>query len=172
MRALLIAPLAAIILSGGCSERDPATRTTSVTWSADGQAQSSPAAREVVFPNGSSATVEVVSEPATRAQGLMFRSSLSENRGMLFLFPDAGEHSFWMKNTLIPLDIIWLDSGRTIVHIERDVPPCVADPCRSYSPASAAIHVLELAAGQTAARGLRVGDVLEYRGGIENIVAR
>jgi len=126
----------------------------------------------VVFGDGSVVHVEVVAEPATRAQGLMYRSSLSPDRGMLFLFPEKGEHAFWMKNTLIPLDIIWIDEERSVVHIETTVPPCQADPCPSYAPGAHAVHVLEIAAGQVAERGVRIGDVLEYRGGIENIAAR
>lgn len=91
---------------------------------------------------------------------------------MLFLFPEKARHAFWMKNTLIPLDILWIDEARTVVHIERAVPPCQADPCPSYAPDRQALDVLELAAGEAAARGIEVGDVLELRGGIENIVAR
>lgn len=130
------------------------------------------APREVEFPSGTSVVVEVAADPESRAEGLMFRPSLSEDRGMLFLFPAKGLHSFWMKNTLISLDIIWVDESRAIVHIEEDVPPCQADPCPSYSPVAKAVAVLELAAGQVAKRGLRIGDVLGYRGGIENIAAR
>jgi uncharacterized protein len=161
----------ATFLAAGCSDGAPGEAATAgVTFSE--AAQPAPLRREVVFPNGSSVGVEVVADPATRAQGLMFRPALSDDRGMLFLFPEPGRHSFWMKNTLIPLDILWIDDRRAIVHIERDVPPCRADPCPSYGPDRAASHVLELAAGQADARGLGVGDVLEYRGGIENIAAR
>lgn len=131
-----------------------------------------PREREVVFQNGSVVEVEVVADPETRAQGLMYRPSLSPDRGMLFLFPAKAKHEFWMKNTIISLDILWLDETRTVVHVEADVPPCQADPCPSYAPDGEALHVLELAAGQVAARAIRIGDVLEYWGGIENIVAR
>lgn len=102
----------------------------------------------------------------------MYRPSLGDDRGMLFLFPQEARHSFWMKNTMIPLDIVWIDESRAVVHIETGVPPCESDPCPSYSPGAPALYVLELAAGQAAARSLRIGDVLKYRGGIENIAAR
>lgn len=128
--------------------------------------------RAVVFRNGSAVEVEVVADSETRAQGLMYRASLSPDRGMLFLFPATASHAFWMKNTIISLDILWIDETRTVVHVEADVPPCQADPCPSYAPDDEALHVLELAAGQVVARGIRIGDVLEYRGGIENIVVR
>lgn len=116
--------------------------------------------------------VEVAADPDTRGQGLMYRPSLGPGHGMLFLFPNSARHSFWMKNTLIPLDIIWVDENLTVVHIERDLPPCQADPCPSYEPDAFATKVLELAAGQADARSIRIGDVLAFRGGIENIVPR
>jgi hypothetical protein len=90
---------------------------------------------------------------------------------MLFLFPDTAVYPFWMKNTLIPLDIIWIDGSGAIVDIARDVPPCRADPCPSYPPKGPARYVLELSAGEAAARGLGEGDRLVLEG-IENIVAR
>lgn len=125
----------------------------------------------VTLANGSKVAIEVVADPETRAQGLMFRSSLGADHGMLFIFPDTALHSFWMKNTLIPLDIIWIDETRSVVHVERNVPPCKADPCPSYPPKGVARYVLELAAGQAAARGIREGDRVTIEG-IENFVAR
>jgi uncharacterized membrane protein (UPF0127 family) len=82
---------------------------------------------------------------------------------MLFLFPEAGEHPFWMKNTLIPLDMIWLDTSGKIVAIRSDVQPCRADPCPTYAPNAISSYVLELAAGQAKAHGLSVGDTLKLR---------
>ena len=125
----------------------------------------------VVLPDGARIAVEVVSDPETRAQGLMFRSSLGRDHGMLFVFPVTEVYPFWMKNTLIPLDIIWIDEARKIVHIAHDMPPCRADPCLSHSPGVKARYVLELAAGEARARGLREGDGLRFEG-VENIVTR
>jgi uncharacterized membrane protein (UPF0127 family) len=124
-----------------------------------------------VLPDGSRIAVEVVADAETRAQGLMFRSSIGAGHGMLFIFPAADVYPFWMKNTLIPLDILWIDETGTVVHLERDVPPCKADPCPSYPPKAAAKFVLELGAGQAAARRLDVGAKLSFSG-IENIVVR
>jgi uncharacterized membrane protein (UPF0127 family) len=101
----------------------------------------------------------------------MYRSSLSPDRGMLFIFPETDVHSFWMKNTLVPLDIIWIDESLEIVHVERDVPPCKADPCASYPPKRPAKFVLELAAGQASSRGIGEGDRVTIEG-IENIAVR
>ena len=55
----------------------------------------------------------------------MFRESLNENSGMLFIFPKEDFHNFWMKNTLIPLDIIWINSAKEIVFIENNAQPCL-----------------------------------------------
>ncbi|MGK2858760.1 MAG: DUF192 domain-containing protein [Thermoanaerobaculia bacterium] len=170
MRLAIAVSLLLLTLSTAmsCDARDAARTEPSASPSADAVGGSPPS---VVLPGGSKIFVEVVSDPLTRAQGLMFRSSLGSDRGMLFVFPETAVHSFWMKNTLIPLDIIWLDEGGTIVDIARDVPPCKADPCPSYPPKAAARYVLELAAGQAAARGLRDGDRLVFVG-LENFAAR
>ena len=68
-----------------------------------------------------------------------------------------------MKDTLIPLDMIWMDSERRIVHIEHNVPPCAADPCPRYPPSGPALYVLEINAGFAAKLGLKVGDTMEFR---------
>ena len=155
--------------ASACGARD-AARSESTPPPAS-VAPATPASPAVALPDGSRILVDVVSDPLGRAQGLMFRSSLGRNRGMLFLFPETAVYPFWMKNTLIALDIIWIDERVTIVHIARDVPPCKADPCPSYPPKAAARYVLELAGGEASARGLREGDKLVFEG-LENIVAR
>ena len=157
MTLVLDLVLATMILAGcgGSPVAQSGTATTAPVTASSGP--------RVILPNGSSIVVEVVSDPESRARGLMYRPSLAENRGMLFLFPAPDVHSFWMKDTLIPLDMIWLDTERRIIAIERDVPPCQADPCPSYGPSVEALYVLELAAGQAAAHRLERGDILEFR---------
>jgi len=165
MRRFACCALLVVSLSAATACETPATKS--------GPAIAPPAAPapSVTLPNGSKIVLEVVAEPETRAQGLMFRSSISPDHGMLFIFPEVDAHSFWMKNTLIPLDIIWIDDAKTVVYVERNVPPCKSDPCPSYPPKGAAKFVLELAAGQATALGLDAGDRLAISG-IENIVAR
>jgi uncharacterized membrane protein (UPF0127 family) len=165
MKAALLSVMLGSLVIGGlsCDGRGNPPKLPAATPAA--------ATSTVVLPGGARIAVEVVSEPATRAQGLMFRSSLGRDHGMLFLFPVSEIYPFWMKNTLIPLDIIWIDETGSIVDIARDVPPCKADPCPSYPPKGPAKFVLELAGGEAAARGLRDGDRLEFEG-IENFVAR
>lgn len=90
---------------------------------------------------------------------------------MLFIFDDmVSKRGFWMKNTLIPLDIIWLDDQRKIVHIEQDVPPCVQDPCPSYGPDDVmSKYVVEINAGKIDALASEIGDEVVIKGlGIGN----
>jgi uncharacterized protein len=117
---------------------------------------------KIYLPSGASVTAELALTDAERAKGLMFRTKLLADQGMLFVFDQEGLHAFWMKNTLIPLDMLWLDPDRRVVHIERDVPPCKADPCPSYGPARPALYVLELEAGAAARLGLKAGDRLDF----------
>jgi hypothetical protein len=116
----------------------------------------------VFFPDGSSIAAELAVTGEERARGLMFREKVQPDQGMLFVFDDEGVYPFWMKNTLVPLDILWLGRDRRIVHIAADVPPCKADPCPSYDPEVPASFVLELRAGGAKARGLKLGDRLEF----------
>jgi uncharacterized membrane protein (UPF0127 family) len=117
---------------------------------------------KVFFGNGKSVTAELAVSDEERARGLMFREKILPDQGMLFVFEEEGLHSFWMKNTLIPLDMIWLDSDKRIIHIEADVPPCREDPCPSYGPAVPARYVLELKAGEARTNRLKAGDRLQF----------
>ncbi len=90
--------------------------------------------------------VEIADTDATRQQWLMFREELGTQSGMLFVFESSYPHGFWMKNTLIPLDMIWIDEQMKIVDIQTAL-PCVADPCPSFIPNGNATYVLEVNAG-------------------------
>lgn len=125
----------------------------------------------VVLPDGSTVQIELATDDDTRAQGLMFRDRVPEGTGMLFLFPEAGDFPFWMKNTLVPLDMIWIDDQRRVVHVEHDVPPCKADPCPSYPPHAVAKYVLELGAGQAAKHRVANGSTLKFNR-LDNVVVR
>jgi uncharacterized membrane protein (UPF0127 family) len=118
----------------------------------------------VILPNGSVIAVEVVADDESRAQGLMYRDRLDPAAGMLFLFGEDQRHSFWMKNTRIPLDMIFIDANRRIVGIERDVPPCRVQDCPSYGPDADSRYVLEIAGGVAKQHGLKNGDVLRFDG--------
>jgi hypothetical protein len=117
---------------------------------------------KVFFPNGKAVSAEIAVTPGEREKGLMFRESISPDQGMLFIFEEEDFYSFWMKNTLIPLDIIWLNAHRQIVHIEKNVLPCPGDPCPSYAPLHPAKYVLELKSGQAEENGLKLFDQLSF----------
>jgi uncharacterized membrane protein (UPF0127 family) len=117
----------------------------------------------VDLPDGSEVFAEVAAGFGEQQRGLMFRRELPAGQGMLFLFDNPGRYGFWMLNTLVPLDILWLDSERRIVFISANTPPCpTGTACPTYGSDVTAQFVLELAAGQAAARGLRVGDQLDW----------
>jgi uncharacterized membrane protein (UPF0127 family) len=111
-----------------------------------------------VYINDKPFQAEIADTPEKHARGLMFRRCLKDGYGMLFVFPDEEVRSFWMKNTLIPLDMIFLNSDRQVVDLYASVPPCRRDPCPSYTSALPARYVLEIAGGLAAKLKLRVGD--------------
>jgi len=128
-------------------------------------------APRVVFPDGFAINVEIAADDDTRQQGLMFRDRMAEDRGMLFFFMSQGEYAFWMKNTLIPLDMIWIDAQHKVVHVAHDVQPCKADPCPSVPPNAPATYVLETAAGVAAKHRVGVGAVVRFEG-LDQVVVR
>ena len=116
----------------------------------------------ILTPNGETILVEIADSPDARMKGLMFRPSMAPDRGMLFQFPERGDHTFWMKNTLISLDIFWLDEAGTILHIETNVPICTRkdDSCPRVRAGYQSIQVLELNAGMAKKLDLAVGKQL------------
>ncbi len=101
--------------------------------------------------------VEIANTPETIMQGLMFRSSMPENHGMLFAFPHDGERNFWMKNTYIPLDILFIKRSGIIHHIHEGARPLDETPLPSNGPV---LNVLELNAGVTNMLGIKPGDIV------------
>lgn len=106
---------------------------------------------------GTQIALEVAVTSAQRATGLMFRPEIPDNRGMLFPFDPAQPVRFWMRNVLVPLDMVFLRQGR-VEAIAADVPPCEAVPCPTYGPGVAIDQVIELRGGRAAELGLQVGD--------------
>ncbi len=106
--------------------------------------------------------VELATTPKQRQQGLMFRESLGLDQGMLFIFPTEESHSFWMKNTHLSLDIIWVSKDKRVVFIKKDAKPCMEDSCPIINPSQAALYVLEVNAGRVKQIGLGVGEELEF----------
>jgi hypothetical protein len=113
---------------------------------------------EVRFPGGRRFSAEIADTPVLWERGYMFRREVGEQDAMIFVFPEPDFHSFWMKNTLVPLDIIWMDDELTVIHIEAGTPPCKSDPCPNYGPPRKSRYVLEVKSGAAAAGGLKIGD--------------
>ena len=125
-------------------------------------AQFAKARGEVVFPDKTRVNVEIAASDADRQRGLMFRERLAPNEGMVFIFEESGTYPFWMKNTLIPLDMIWVDSHYRIVDIAHSVPPCKADPCPSYGHNGSALYVVEVVSGFAKQHAAKPGDTLVF----------
>jgi uncharacterized protein len=115
----------------------------------------------VVLPSGAVYAVEIARTPEEQAQGLMYRESLPARAGMIFLFTDGGAHHFWMKNTMIPLDIIWIDRDGRVLFVSANTPPCKSDPCPTYGPDVPAPTVLEIAGGMAAKEAVALGASLK-----------
>src|SRR3989338_3105936 len=107
--------------------------------------------------------VEVAQTPDMWLKGLQNRESLDQNSGMLFIFEVGRRQGFWMKDTLIPLDIIWLNEEKRVVHIEHNAPPCQRDKCKTYMPIPAALYVLEINGGDAEKLNINIGDVAELK---------
>jgi uncharacterized membrane protein (UPF0127 family) len=125
----------------------------------------------IAFPDHYAVRVEIAADDETRQQGLMYRDRLPEATGMIFIFAKPDEYPFWMKNTLIPLDMVWIDANHRITHVSSDVPPCKADPCPSYPPNAISSYVLELAAGVAAKHHLANGQELRFEG-LDHVIVR
>lgn len=119
----------------------------------------------IQLPGGGIIHVEIADTMKKRAEGLMYRQHLARDRGMLFTFDQAQPWTFWMKNTKIPLDIIWLNEKKQIIHIARNVPICTRadDGCPQYQPNDPAMYVLELGGGEADRLKLEKGSKLQFR---------
>jgi len=109
-------------------------------------------------------TVEVVSKQVDLERGLMYRTGLGQDKGMLFVFPIDDKYSFWMKNMRFNLDILWISNEGRIVFIGSNIPACTTGPCQVYTPEKRARYVLELNSGFTATHHWKVGDNLDLKG--------
>lgn len=115
-------------------------------------------------------TVEIADDNDERARGLMFRDELATGTGMLFIHDSEEPEAYWMKNTKIPLDILYFDNARKLVAQQRDVPPCSAgNACPTYPSNAPARYVLELNAGEAAKLKLENGTELVFGKGIPKL---
>lgn len=116
-------------------------------------------------PSGITLKAEVADTPLKRSVGLMYRDHLKKDHGMLFFFGQPQAWNFWMKNTKIALDLIWIDGKKRVTHIERNVPTCTKsdDSCPQYRPNSDdAVYVLEITGGTVDGYKIEKGSQLQF----------
>ena len=116
-------------------------------------------------PSGVTIRAEVADTPLKRSVGLMYRDHLKKDHGMLFFFGQPQAWNFWMKNTKIALDLIWIDGKKRVTHIERNVPTCTKsdDSCPQYRPNSDdAVYVLEITGGTVDGYKIEKGSQLQF----------
>jgi uncharacterized membrane protein (UPF0127 family) len=155
VRVVLIAALA--LVAGACQSSAEVART-------DPAATAAPVA-PLSIRSGDTVhafKVELARTPAEQARGLMYRTALASDAGMLFLFDPPERASFWMKNTYIPLDMLFIRGDGTIARIAANTTPLSLAPVDAGETVSA---VLEIAGGQAAASGIREGDRVSWPGG-------
>jgi uncharacterized membrane protein (UPF0127 family) len=121
-----------------------------------------PAVIPLMLPSGKVLQAELMLKDEDRAMGLMFRPSLPQDHGMLFVFERPDFHGIWMKNCKFAIDIVWLDEDKRVVHIAENTPPCKAEPCPVYAPLRKAAYVVEINAGQARREKLALGATLSF----------
>ena len=157
MRRLLTGLVLVALVAACGGNGDGATGTV------DGEAEARATAVITIDGGEVQFAVEVADTDAERARGLMGRTSLAEDAGMVFVYPEPIQGAFWMKNTLIPLSIAFYDAEGTIVRI-LDMEPCRADPCPVYDPGVPFLGALEVNQGAFDRLAVREGDHIEVRG--------
>jgi uncharacterized protein len=101
-----------------------------------------------VMVNGLVLAADISASNEQRTKGLSVKDALAENEAMLFVFDNEGEHTFWMKDMKFPIDIIWINSNKTVVHIEHNLQPCdYGLLCQTYKPGQDSLYVLETVSG-------------------------
>jgi len=125
-----------------------AGKVTFVLGEAQGDSASAAAAKPLAV------DVEIAEQDKDRQRGLMFRKQMADERGMIFVFAEREEHSFWMHNTCIPLDMVFVDEDGFIVGIEENTPTISDD---TFSPGCPSKYVIEVNAGYTRAHGVKAG---------------
>jgi len=105
--------------------------------------------------------VELAVTDEEMSHGLMYREKLDENAGMLFIYKTEGNYSFWMMNTTIPLDMIWLDKNHIVVFISKNTQPC-KETCPLIYPDKNSMYIIEVNSGTADRVGLDIGEKIEF----------
>lgn len=148
MKRILVLMSLAIVLLSGCAVVDYFTENSVLVHTKQGD-------QKVV--------VEVADTEAEREQGLSGRTKLEDGHGMWFEFEDMAPRTFWMKNTLMPLDILFLDDSKKVVRIIEAMNPCTTPVCALYNSEVPAQYALELPVGFVKAKGVVLGNTVEVQ---------
>jgi uncharacterized membrane protein (UPF0127 family) len=109
-------------------------------------------------------TAAIAVTPEEQSKGLSIKEDLQENEGMIFPYKESKVLAFWMKDMKFPIDILWLDSDKRVVHIEKNLQPCNPFlPCPSFSPDTKAQYVLETVAGLSDRKGIKIGTQVDFQ---------
>jgi uncharacterized membrane protein (UPF0127 family) len=150
------------VACGRAPEQEPEPSSAGVVDEETHATPVPPVLPKVILPDGFEVTIELAITPEELAQGLMYRPSLPTERGMLLIFAEERLPAIWMMNTLVALDIVYLDHTGTVVDVIPNAQPCPAEPCPRYVPKQSAEAVLELAAGAAAAHSVVDGATLRF----------
>ena len=134
-------------------------------WTACGsgpQANVDITARKITLPDGTVIAAETRVTPQEQAQGLMYRTELASDRGMLFINTQPVTGAYWMKNCNFPLDIIFMARDHRVVEIAANAPPCTAEPCPTFGGHAPYQYVLEINGGDAAKHGVKEGTTLGF----------
>jgi uncharacterized membrane protein (UPF0127 family) len=150
LAAAMAVALSLAIFVTGCSSKSDAVDEFNTT--------------RVTLPDGTVIRAEVMRRQEDMMRGMMFRDSLPEDRGMLFIHGSPGKYTYYMYQVKVPLDIIWLDSRKNVVEISENTPPCKtnASQCPLYGGTKEALVVLELAGGAAKKHGIRPGTRIDF----------
>ena len=145
----LFLPLLAAVILAGCEKASTIDDMNTI---------------DLTLPGGEVIRVETMIDPEDQLRGMMFRTEMKPGHGMLFISRQPQKQSFWMYQTLIPLDMIWMDSDKRIVEIVPNASPCKtkASQCPQYGGHEYARYVLELAGGMAQKYGLKLGQQMRF----------
>lgn len=142
-----------------CKEKNQNTtvKSATISFKKEGELKINKATTDSII---TTLNIEIADDDYSTQTGLMYRKSMESNQGMLFIFPDSDYRSFYMKNTEISLDIIYISQDKQIVSIQKNAKPMDETSLPSEAPAK---YVLEVNAGLSDTWGLEKGDTIEYR---------
>ena len=156
--------------TGEPAETPPNTAIGPVVSPPDGSPTAEPPPGPMVRIGEATFTVEVAETLAARARGLSGRSGLPAGEGMLFIFEDSRVHTFWMKDMMFPLDLVWIGEKCTVENITPNVPPPTPEQADGdlprFRPAQPVRYVLEINGGEAAAANIQVGDLVAFSGSL------